>query len=850
MGFRCWSLIASVLVISLESQGLGLAERPGNPDCVAPPRPVSGAIASVAFEEFFGPSNVGAFSSAPIGMSQSPLDPDLWYVALLEGKVLRIDTSAEPFVKTEALDITADIEWDPSSGGLLGMALHPDFSQNGEVYLYYTADGGGGAHLVTLSRFTSNDSGVTLDPASELVLLTVLMPVVSNHEGGGMAFGTDGYLYVGVGDGAVSFNAQDTSTYPGSILRIDVDTGSPYAIPPNNPFASGGGAPEIYAYGLRNPWRISIDRFTGDLYAGDVGAADWEEINSIVSGGNYGWPIREGRTCYQAETCDATGLIDPVFDYDHSVGTAIVGGFVYRGNDIPALYGTYVFANLSPGIALALVYDEHSEPSLVPLGQSGDSFVSISEDLSGEFYFHSYSQKRVLKMVELNPEPTSFPALLSQTGCMDASDPTLPGPGLVPYGVNVKLWSDGATKERWFAIPDGVTIDVQPDGDFTLPNGSVAVKHFRIGTQLVETRLFVRHDDGGYAGYSYKWNDLQTDAALLSGSSTKVVGGQTWTYPSRTDCLQCHTAAASGFLGLEQIQLDGDFTYPVTAETANQVEALDSVGFFTAPLVDLGDPPPAIDDLGEPLAKRARGYLHANCSQCHRPGHPIEPEIDFRFASSDEDMNACNVLPVSGTMGQGPLLRLIAPGDPSHSVLSLRVHDLDQDRMPPLGSAVVDPTGTSLIDDWITNWIPTGGTCPPPPDADADTYPDAWDNCPAAANEDQLNADNDTEGDACDDDDDDDGLPDAYENLTGVYVSPTETGTDPLQADSDGDGFDDLVEIQMGTDPNDATSNITSLPSFSWIAMTALATVLGLSGVRASRRTRCLKGAEASSRLS
>ena len=419
---------------------------------------------------------------------------------------------------------------------------------------------------------------------------------------------------------------------------------------------------------------------------------------------------------------------------------------------------------------------------------------------------------------------------------MDAVDPTLPGPALIPFEPQVILWSDGLDKERWFAIPDGSFIHVNPDGDFDFPNGTVLVKHFRFAGKLIETRLFVRHDDGGWAGYSYEWDDLETDATLLPGSHTRDLAGQVWSFPSRNQCLQCHTSAAGFSLGPETLQLNHDFSYPSPGSTANQLAALESVGFFDAPLAPPGSTLPAIDDLGATLEDRGRAYLHANCASCHRPGNPIQPSVDFLFPTSTLAMNACNVLPQFGDLGVGATARIIAPGSPADSIASLRMHDLAGERMPPLGSAVVDPAGTTVVDDWISGWNPSAQDCPAAPDQDTDLVPDAWDNCVAIANGLQTDTDADGDGDACDEDDDNDGLLDIYETDTGIYLSPTNTGSDPLLVDTDGDGFDDASEVSWGSDPTDSSSNAATLPGLTWVGIAALVCTLTALASRIVRR--------------
>ncbi len=281
--------------------------------------------------------------------------------------------------------------------GLLGVAFHPDFSRNRRLFVDYTRRGDG---ATIVSELSASPDGTTADPASERVLLTVAQPY-ANHNGGQIAFGPDGYLYIGLGDGGSGGdphgNAQSLQALLGKILRIDVNgarvDGRPYAIPADNPFASGGlrpggGLPEIWAYGLRNPWRFSFDREWGDLYIGDVGQGAWEEIDrqpgDSRGGENYGWPVMEGRHCYSGQ-CNQSGFVRPIAEYSHSEGCSVTGGYVYRGARQPALLGVYVFADYCSGTIFSLQVDEGTiTPKSVAV--SGRNVTSFGEGEDGEIY--------------------------------------------------------------------------------------------------------------------------------------------------------------------------------------------------------------------------------------------------------------------------------------------------------------------------------------------------------------------------------------------------------------------------------------------------------------------------------
>ncbi|MBT8462832.1 MAG: PQQ-dependent sugar dehydrogenase [Gemmatimonadetes bacterium] len=275
--------------------------------------------------------------------------------------------------------------------GLLGLAFHPDFASNGYAYINYT-NGAGDTEVV---RFTESADGLTLDPASRKDILFVEQPF-GNHNAGQLLFGPDGMLYVPLGDGGSGGdpqgNGQNLDTLLGSILRIDVDGGDPYTIPPDNPFVAGGGRPEIWAYGVRNPWRNDIDVEGGFIYVADVGQNEWEEV-SVASlseaGVNYGWNTVEGPECYQDSNCDRTGLRDPVVSYSHGDGCSITGGHVYRGSAIAGLAGTYFYSDFCSGWLRSFRFDptqgaavDQREWAIPDIG----SVYSFGRDAAGELY--------------------------------------------------------------------------------------------------------------------------------------------------------------------------------------------------------------------------------------------------------------------------------------------------------------------------------------------------------------------------------------------------------------------------------------------------------------------------------
>jgi glucose/arabinose dehydrogenase len=355
----------------------------------------------------------------PLFITAPPGDTSRVFVVEQPGTIKIVQLSDSSVLVTPFLDITDRVEYGSTEQGLLGMAFHPDFANNGYFYLNYTNPPGAGSNLTRISRFQAVGpyfaTATSADPDSEVVLLTYDQPQ-GNHNGGMLAFEprVDGkaYLYIAAGDGggagdqgtghnAATGNGQDVNTLLGKILRIDVDEGgegagtggADYDIPPTNP--NLGGVPEIWAYGLRNPYRFSFDRNTGDLYIGDVGQNAYEEVDfqpaSSSGGENYGWRLKEGDSCYNPSTgCDPGGLTDPVHVYDHANdgGRAVIGGYVFRGGTIPFIEGHYIFADVS-GIARTFLMDGGLATLMqdwaTPLQTSNIS--SFGEDANGEIYF-------------------------------------------------------------------------------------------------------------------------------------------------------------------------------------------------------------------------------------------------------------------------------------------------------------------------------------------------------------------------------------------------------------------------------------------------------------------------------
>ena len=329
--------------------------------------------------------------SSPLYLTAPPADQSRLFVVEQTGTIRIIKDGA--LLATPFLDVSGEI----TSGGeqgLLGMAFDPNYASTGRFVVHYT-DKSGNTHL---SMFTVSSNPDVADPASEQVILTAQQPF-SNHNGGQVLFGPDGFLYLGLGDGGSEGDpqgrGQDRSDLLGSILRIDVHGAAPYSVPPDNPFVGQSGIqPEIWSYGLRNPWRFSFDRATGDLYVADVGQDSYEEVDVMPAasgagkGANFGWNIMEGKHCYNAASCDQNGLTLPVYEYTHGEGCSITGGYVYRGAALPALQGLYFFADFCQGWIRSFRYQGGAATELTdwPNLSPGSSITSFGEDAAGELY--------------------------------------------------------------------------------------------------------------------------------------------------------------------------------------------------------------------------------------------------------------------------------------------------------------------------------------------------------------------------------------------------------------------------------------------------------------------------------
>jgi len=707
----------------------------------------------------------GITFSAPIYAAAPPDGSGRLFVVERAGRIFVIENGvkrATPFLDIASLVTTT------GEHGLLSMAFAPDYATSGLFYIYYSANipvfpSLQGATFIARLR-VSADRNVA-DPSTIELLLYVAKPgsgancvggtLFTNHNGGTLAFGPDGYLYLAPGDGGgggdVCNFAQNRKSMLGKMLRLDVSggLGSGYRIPPSNPFVgardpSDATLDEIWAVGLRNPFRFSFDRLNGDLWIGDVGQDKYEEVDREPAGSgggrNYGWRRMEGFHCYNPSAgCDDGSLTPPVHEYDRDYGRSITGGVVYRGDALPSLYGAYLFADFISGRVWAYPSAVAGADEIELTMLSGIS--AIVENALGEPLFVNLFDGKLYKLQASSGGTGQFPTQLSQTGLFTSTASLTPKPGLIEYAVTTPLWSDGAEKRRWLALPAGAKITFSPSGAWTFPLATVFVKHFELpvaggGRTRVETRVLLRQLDR-WVAYTYRWNAAQTDATLITSAETASYTvdrgqgpvSQTWTFPGPGDCLSCHTQTEGRVLGVRTAQSALDWA--CENRTENQLSAWTALGLFWnavgSPSSYLRYSDPA--DTGKPVGARARSYLAANCSMCHQPGGPAPGGMDLRFATDLADMNLVNVPPTQGTLGLSSPMRLL-PGDRTRSMLWHRVQTTGAGRMPQI-SSVPDALAVALLGQWIDEDPTNGG------DADGDGVLDGADNCAQIANANQ-----------------------------------------------------------------------------------------------------------------
>jgi uncharacterized repeat protein (TIGR03806 family) len=659
-----------------------------------------------------------------------------WVVAERPGKIYTFDMDPAKAEKKLILDVKHTV---------YGAVLHPKFAENGYLFLSEVPNGEketpDGTKVV---RYTVDPKTMTGDPATAKLIFT--WPN-GGHNGGCLRFGPDGMLYVSTGDSSGIADSLETGqnigVVSGKILRIDVDKhdeGKAYAIPKDNPFAGKEGARgEIWAYGIRQSWKVSFDTATGDLWAGEVGQDLWESVYLIQKGGNYGWSVSEGSHPFRPERKKGpTPILKPILEHNHTEARSITGGFIYHGKKHPDLRGAYVYGDFDTGRVWSLRYDKKAErvTEHKELAKTNLRIVAWAQDHDGEVYALNFIDGGIYQLVptpRTSQTPPEFPRKLSQTGLFADTAKLTPETGLIPYSVNAELWSDGATKERFIAIPgegkiefETVTYPQPAPGSvpgWRFPNGTVFVKTFFLETapgvkKRLETRLLHVNVLGGteeygdqvWNGYTYIWNDDQTDAELADKKgidrtyTIKTAEGeknQKWHFPSRAECNMCHTVTAKYALGVNTAQMNKNHNYG--AVVANQLATLDHIGIFTKKLpkkpeelTKLADP----RNENAPLEDRARAYLQANCSHCHRKWGGGNAEFQLLSTLPVKELGVIDVKPGQGNFDlKDP--RILVPGDPKRSMIYHRMTLRGLGQMPHIASNVVDEPAVKLIEKWI-----------------------------------------------------------------------------------------------------------------------------------------------------
>lgn len=555
-----------------------------------------------------------------------------------------------------------------------------------------------------------------------------------------------------------------SSPPPDAVQRDETPPGSGiflarYSIPRDNPYVrvnQGGswsspyhfnGTPipaaevpyvrsEIWASGFRNPWRMSFDPPTGDLWVGDVGGSQREEIDIVTRGGNYGWALREGfingpKSAQAPANFDTLYGTRPIHDYQRlqgpTGGFSITGGFVYRGARFPELVGAYIYADYVSG-NLWSIRRSGANGATAPERLAGEGGISAfgRDPSNGDILIADLDNNRIRRLVGGVPG-SGYPATLGATGVFADLADLAANPGLVSYEVNLPFWSDYGIKRRWFTIPDLLgKMTWSRDGVWTFPTGQVWVKHFDLEMtrgnpatkRRVETRLLVKNTTGAY-GVSYRWNDAQTDATLAPDEGVDIpytitVGAsnvsQTWRIPSRADCLTCHTPQAGHALSSNTRQLNCSAL--MNGVAGNQLTHLQNAGYFSNTPESPNVLPRHLrpDETDYPIEARVRSYLAVNCAYCHQAGGTGAPAMWDGRPEITLDQTGL-IHGVAAGNGGNPANKLVVPGDTLHSIVLNRMAVANGfTRMPPLGSNELDQTNIALLTDWIANTLPARQT--------------------------------------------------------------------------------------------------------------------------------------------
>jgi uncharacterized repeat protein (TIGR03806 family) len=624
---------------------------------------------------------------------------------------------------------------------IYSVCFHPKYSKNGFLYVGGHGMREGDRKTCRITRYTlSRAEPFQIEPDSA----TVIIEWESNgHNGAAPTFGLDGMLYVTTGDGTsdsdTNIVGQGLDHLLAKVLRLDVDhpdEGRAYSIPADNPFVGVPNARgETWAYGLRNPWRMTTDPQTGHIWVGNNGQDLWEQVYFVRRGDNYGWSVYEGgHPFYLERQLGPTPHVKPTFDHPHAEARSLTGGVVYYGRKLPELRGAYIYGDYSTGKIWAGKHDGQRVTWHQEIADGRLQITSFGIGPDGELLITDHQKEGgfyTLEAVTDRSANTDFPRKLSDSGLFRNVAKHEMQAGVIPYSVNSPLWSDGAIKSRFFAIPAEAGENAQPPKigvngvrSWDFPEGSVLVKSFGLemaegdpaSQRWIETRFLVRQY-GEWVGYSYEWNQEQTDAVLIESAGAdrifevRSADGTSikrqWRYPSRAECMVCHSRAANFVLGLSTPQMNRDHDYGAVVD--NQLRTLEHVGFFKLKRKPGMEDSFNADDherLADPyspmasLEDRARSYLHANCAHCHVAAGGGNAQMLLSIATKTPDMRVIDEPPLHHRFGIDDA-RLVVPGSPERSVLLKRLSTRERGGMPQIGTAIPDDQAVALFRDWI-----------------------------------------------------------------------------------------------------------------------------------------------------
>lgn len=672
-----------------------------------------------------------------------------YFVCELHGKIWSFTSQENNTVADLVVDLKSDLKsYDSTrSNGVqdvYSIVLDPDFATNRFIYICMVFSSKLGKPLedgTRVSRFRIvGESTPKIDLQSELPIIEWL---AGGHNGCDLLFDNDGCLLISTGDATEPSppdrlkTGQDISDLLSSILRLDVRGATkerPYQIPKDNPFVNVPQArEEVWAFGFRNPWRMSIDRSTNTLIAGDVGWEKWEMIHRIEKGGNYGWSVREGNELIQDDVPLGPAPIQaPWVALSHAEAASITGGFVYRGTKLKALEGRYLFGDWVNGRVWAIPLDQSESQREV--ASSTLRIIAFEPDAYGEPLIVNHLGKTTLYRLVHNDryeqqkvESLSFPRRLSETGLFKSIAKQIPAEGVLRFSINHPMWQDGAVAEHYLGLPNDSKIKVyhtaQPLENMAMfqsrlhyPAGTVLAKSIRWKERWIETQVL--HFDGSrWHGYSYVWNEEQNDAELAPREGKEIILGnelqKRWRIHSRTECFQCHNPWPETTLAFTPEQLHqearGEASTWIQLHRQGFVQTFDSkrepIAAEECVRIALrSDDEASIED-------RARSYLHVNCAHCHQFGAGTGVAIQLRRPDSNEDMKVLSKIPEKGTFGLNDA-KIIEAGKPENSILLYRMASSSVGRMPHIGSREVDFEAVAFIAEWIDRWSKSADAVP------------------------------------------------------------------------------------------------------------------------------------------